>query len=49
MPVKRLLQGTSLDKAVNPGSVDDVELLRYYERLAEEKRGAASSGSAAGA
>ncbi|MFE2449275.1 acetoacetate--CoA ligase [Streptomyces sp. NPDC059426] len=43
VPVKRLLQGTSLDKAVNPGSVDDVELLRYYERLAEEKRGAAGA------
>ncbi|SED43473.1 acetoacetate--CoA ligase [Streptomyces melanosporofaciens] len=49
VPVKRLLQGTSLDKAVNPGSVDDVELLRYYERLAEEKRGAAQAGGAAGA
>ncbi|WP_275560461.1 acetoacetate--CoA ligase [Streptomyces sp. 5-6(2022)] len=40
VPVKRLLQGTSLDKAVNPGSVDDVELLRYYERLARERGGA---------
>ncbi|ASQ99107.1 acetoacetate--CoA ligase [Streptomyces sp. 11-1-2] len=49
VPVKRLLQGTSLDKAVNPGSVDDVELLRYYERLAEEKRGSAPSEGAAGA
>ncbi|WP_055556435.1 acetoacetate--CoA ligase [Streptomyces sp. NBRC 110028] len=37
VPVKRLLQGTALDKAVNPGSVDDVELLRYYERLARTK------------
>ncbi|WP_093817176.1 acetoacetate--CoA ligase [Streptomyces sp. TverLS-915] len=33
VPVKRLLQGTPLEKAVNPGSVDDVELLRGYERL----------------
>ncbi|MFR9675731.1 acetoacetate--CoA ligase [Streptomyces sp. TR06-5] len=33
VPVKRLLQGTALEKAVNPGSVDDVELLRFYERL----------------
>ncbi|GDY40526.1 hypothetical protein SANT12839_014080 [Streptomyces antimycoticus] len=48
VPVKRLLQGTSLDKAVNPGSVDDVELLRYYERLAEEKRGAAQAGARLG-
>lgn len=39
VPVKRLLQGTSLDKAVNPGSVDNVELLRYYERLARERGG----------
>ncbi|GLV77696.1 acetoacetate--CoA ligase [Streptomyces hygroscopicus] len=43
VPVKRLLQGTSLDKAVNPGSVDDVELLRYYERLARDKNGPAPS------
>ncbi|THA23459.1 acetoacetate--CoA ligase [Streptomyces sp. RKND-216] len=37
VPVKRLLQGTALEKAVNPGSVDDVELLRFYERLARER------------
>ncbi|GAA2410908.1 acetoacetate--CoA ligase [Streptomyces glaucosporus] len=37
VPVKRLLQGADLDKAVNPGSVDDVELLRFYERLARER------------
>ncbi|WP_340556209.1 acetoacetate--CoA ligase [Streptomyces sp. GSL17-111] len=37
VPVKRLLQGTPLDKAVNPGSVDDVELLRAYERLGRER------------
>ncbi|NJQ03520.1 acetoacetate--CoA ligase [Streptomyces zingiberis] len=34
VPVKRLLQGVDLDKAVNPGSVDDLELLRFYGRLA---------------
>lgn len=34
VPVKRLLQGAPLEKAVNPGSVDDVELLRFYARLA---------------
>ncbi|MFG2306897.1 acetoacetate--CoA ligase [Actinacidiphila glaucinigra] len=33
VPVKKLLQGTPMDKAVNPGSVDDVELLRFYEEL----------------
>ncbi|WP_432585761.1 acetoacetate--CoA ligase [Streptomyces sp. HD1123-B1] len=38
VPVKRLLQGTSMDKAVNPGSVDDVELLHFYERLAQERK-----------
>ncbi|WP_405655310.1 acetoacetate--CoA ligase [Streptomyces sp. RK9] len=37
VPVKRLLQGTPLDKAVNAGSVDNIELLRFYERLARER------------
>ncbi|HZG04129.1 MAG TPA: acetoacetate--CoA ligase [Streptomyces sp.] len=37
VPVKRLLQGADLDKAVNPGSVDNVELLRFYEGLARER------------
>ncbi|WP_069812127.1 acetoacetate--CoA ligase [Streptomyces sp. TP-A0874] len=37
VPVKRLLQGTALEKAVNPGSVDDVGLLRFYERVARER------------
>ncbi|MFF3768190.1 acetoacetate--CoA ligase [Streptomyces sp. NPDC001922] len=36
VPVKRLLQGTPLDKAVNPGSVDDIELLRHYETVARD-------------
>ncbi|RAJ56163.1 acetoacetyl-CoA synthetase [Streptomyces sp. Amel2xB2] len=39
VPVKRLLQGAPLDKAVNPGSVDDVGLLRFYEGLAEKRSG----------
>jgi acetoacetyl-CoA synthetase len=39
VPVKRLLQGARLDKAVNPGSVDDVELLRFYEQLSKERTG----------
>jgi acetoacetyl-CoA synthetase len=38
VPVKRLLQGTPIDKAVNPGSVDHVELLHFYEKLARERR-----------
>ncbi|MEN2417592.1 acetoacetate--CoA ligase [Streptomyces rimosus] len=37
VPVKRLLQGTALEKAVNPGSVDNIELLRFYERIAAER------------
>ncbi|MEE1927299.1 acetoacetate--CoA ligase [Streptomyces sp. TRM 70351] len=37
VPVKRLLQGTPLEKAVNPGSVDDVGLLREYEALARRR------------
>jgi acetoacetyl-CoA synthetase len=37
VPVKRLLQGASLEKAVNVGSVDNVELLRFYEDLARKR------------
>ncbi|MEU3821833.1 acetoacetate--CoA ligase [Streptomyces sp. NPDC030392] len=37
VPVKRLLQGTPLDKAVNPGSVDNLDLLRFYEDLARQR------------
>ncbi|WP_333770246.1 acetoacetate--CoA ligase [Streptomyces sp. IBSBF 2435] len=37
VPVKRLLQGAALDKAVNPGSVDDLDVLRFYERLGAER------------
>ncbi|URM92125.1 acetoacetate--CoA ligase [Streptomyces sp. MRC013] len=37
VPVKRLFQGTPLDKAVNPGSVDDLDLLRFYEDLARRR------------
>ncbi|MEC4020602.1 acetoacetate--CoA ligase [Streptomyces sp. H27-D2] len=38
VPVKRLLQGTPLAKAVNPGSVDNIELLHFYEALARERK-----------
>ncbi|MBU7600141.1 acetoacetate--CoA ligase [Streptomyces sp. P38-E01] len=41
VPVKRLLQGTALEKAVNPGSVDHVELLRFYEELGSKRGGRA--------
>jgi acetoacetyl-CoA synthetase len=37
VPVKKLLQGTPLAKAVNPGSVDNVELLRFYEELGRRR------------
>ncbi|MDT0316818.1 acetoacetate--CoA ligase [Streptomyces millisiae] len=43
VPVKRLLQGAALESTVNPGSVDDVELLRFFERLGRE-RAAVSGG-----
>ncbi|MEU9002158.1 acetoacetate--CoA ligase [Streptomyces sp. NPDC048551] len=38
VPVKRLLQGTPLAKAVNPGSVDDPGLLAFYEELARSRK-----------
>ncbi|WEH42914.1 acetoacetate--CoA ligase [Streptomyces sp. AM 2-1-1] len=37
VPVKRLLQGTPLEKAVSAGSVDDVGLLRFYADLARTR------------
>ncbi|NUS14076.1 MAG: acetoacetate--CoA ligase [Streptomyces sp.] len=37
VPVKRLLQGTPLERAVNPGSVDDLDVLRFFERLGAER------------
>ncbi|MDI2129704.1 acetoacetate--CoA ligase [Yinghuangia seranimata] len=37
IPVKKLLQGRALDEAVNPGSVDDVEILRFYARVGAER------------
>jgi acetoacetyl-CoA synthetase len=37
VPVKRLLLGSPLDQVVSPGSVDDLEVLRFYERLGAER------------
>ncbi|MEU5511886.1 acetoacetate--CoA ligase [Streptomyces fungicidicus] len=37
VPVKRLLQGTPLEKAVNPGSIDNLPLLAFYEELARKR------------
>lgn len=49
VPVKRVLQGTPLDRAVNPGSVDDLGPLRFFEELARERaaRAAAEAGTQA--
>ncbi|MFF2198030.1 acetoacetate--CoA ligase [Streptomyces sp. NPDC058157] len=38
VPVKRLLQGTPLAKAVNPGSVDNPDLLAFYEELGRTRK-----------
>ncbi|MEU9774869.1 acetoacetate--CoA ligase [Streptomyces sp. NPDC047968] len=43
VPIKRLLQGTDLARAVNPGSVDNLDLLRFYEELAHTRRAARSA------
>ncbi|WP_405734651.1 acetoacetate--CoA ligase [Streptomyces sp. NBC_01537] len=37
VPVKKLLQGTPLAKAVNAGSVDNPDLLRFYEDLGRRR------------
>ncbi|GLW73286.1 acetoacetate-CoA ligase [Kitasatospora phosalacinea] len=38
VPVKRLLGGTPLDRAVNPGSVDNLDHLRFFEQLAATRK-----------
>lgn len=48
VPVKKLLRGTPLARAANPATVDDPEVLRWYERFAAERgplRPAAAQGS----
>ncbi|UGQ10758.1 acetoacetate--CoA ligase [Yinghuangia sp. ASG 101] len=40
IPVKRLLQGRAVAEAVNPGSVDNPDLLRFYTGLAAERASA---------
>ncbi|KUJ65477.1 acetoacetyl-CoA synthetase [Streptomyces albus subsp. albus] len=40
VPVKRMMQGTPMDKAVNLGSVDNQELLRRYEDIARTRAAA---------
>ncbi|MFI6445865.1 acetoacetate--CoA ligase [Kitasatospora sp. NPDC050543] len=39
VPVKRLLSGTPLEQAVNPGSVDNLDHLRFFEQLGRDRRG----------
>ncbi len=43
VPVKRLLSGTPLDQAVNPGSVDNLDHLRWFEQLRQERERAAAA------
>ncbi|MFG2698600.1 acetoacetate--CoA ligase [Kitasatospora sp. NPDC048407] len=38
VPVKRLLSGTPLTRAVNPGSVDNLDHLRFFEQLATTRK-----------
>ncbi|MFD8600286.1 acetoacetate--CoA ligase [Kitasatospora sp. NPDC059646] len=38
VPIKRLLSGTPLTKAVNPGSVDNLDHLRFFEQLATTRK-----------
>ncbi|MFD0573731.1 acetoacetate--CoA ligase [Kitasatospora gansuensis] len=38
VPVKRLPAGTPLEQAVNPGSVDNLDHLRFFEQLGRDRR-----------
>ncbi|MFJ9821902.1 acetoacetate--CoA ligase [Streptomyces sp. NPDC101151] len=44
VPVKRLLQGAPADQTVNPGAVDDPDLIDYYARLGAEHRARRNAG-----
>ena len=37
VPIKKLLRGTPLEKAANPASVDDPDVLRWYQRFAADR------------
>jgi len=39
VPIKKLLRGTSLEKAANVASVDDPDALRWYERFGSDRFG----------
>ena len=38
VPVKRILSGTPLEQAVNPGSVDNLDHLRFFEQLRVDRQ-----------
>ncbi|MGW2254129.1 acetoacetate--CoA ligase [Kitasatospora sp. NPDC001660] len=38
VPVKRILSGTPLELAVNPGSVDNIDHLRFFEQLRRDRQ-----------
>ncbi|WP_282701241.1 acetoacetate--CoA ligase [Streptomyces sp. CC219B] len=38
VPIKRLLQGAAVEQVVNPGTVDDPDLIDHYARLGKERR-----------
>ncbi|MZG14945.1 acetoacetate--CoA ligase [Streptomyces sp. SID5914] len=38
VPVKRLLQGAPADQVVNPGAVDNPEIIDYYAQLGADRR-----------
>jgi acetoacetyl-CoA synthetase len=46
IPVKRLLQGAHLDDVVDPGSVDDLDLLRHYGEFARGRLAAPPASAA---
>jgi acetoacetyl-CoA synthetase len=37
VPIKKLLRGTPLEQAANPASVDDPDVLRWYQRFAADR------------
>ncbi len=43
MPVKRLLQGAPVEQVVNPGAVDNPDLIDYFAALGAERRAARSA------
>ncbi len=51
VPIKRIVQGTPIDKACNLGAVDDPDAVRWFAALAEDRRraqGSLRSGRGAG-